>query len=165
MTKQTRAMILIFVLSIVPQGAFAESKPLEVKWNELPALIGGHRVALELTNGVTVKGEAVAVREDAILVDVASAVTGYPKGNGQVPRASVGLIALERSRGGWGRTLGTVVGVIGGLAIGGYVAGTATDSAGAAIPTFIGIASGISVGGYFAGKSLDRRVTRIRVVP
>lgn len=153
-TEKIRALFLITLLCVGQKGALAESKPLEVKWSELATLIGGHRVALELTDGLTVKGEVVAVREDAILLDVSSAARGYARGSGSIPRGSVGLINLQRTRGGWGRTMGTVIGVMGGLGVGGYVAGRATSSAGAAIPTFLGIASAISLVGSPPAESL-----------
>jgi len=165
MTEKFRAVFLITLLCVGQKGALAESKPLELKWNELAPMIGGHHVALVLTDGTTVKGEVAAVREEAILMNVSSAVSGYAKGNGSIPRSSLALINLERRRGAWGRTMGTVIGVLVGLAVGGYVAATKTNSAGAGIPVFLGIASGISVAGYFAGRGLDKQVTQIKVVP
>jgi hypothetical protein len=165
MNQKIRAVFLVALLCVGQKAARAESKPLEVKWSELAALIGGHHVVLELTDGVIVKGEVAAVREDTILMDVSSAVKGYAKGNGSIPRASIGLIDLERTRGAWGRTMGTVIGVLGGLTVGGYVAATKTNSAGAGIPVFLGIASGMSLGGYYAGRGLDKRVTHLKVVP
>jgi hypothetical protein len=165
MTQKIRAVFFVTLLCAGQKGVRAEAKPLEMKWSELAPLIGGHHASLVLTDGTTVKGEVVAVREDAILMDVSSAVKGYAKGNGSVPRSSLALIDLERTRGAWGRTMGTVIGVLGGLTVGGYVAATSTNSAGAAIPIFLGIASGVSVAGYYAGRGLDKRVTHIKVVP
>ena len=164
MNEKLRAVFLITLLCAGQKAVLAESTPLEMKWSELAPLIGGQRVALVLTDGITVKGEVIAVREEAILLDVSSAVRGYAKGNGAVPRSSLVLINLERRRGGWGRTIGTVIGVLTGLTVGGYAAAK-TNSAGAGIPTFLGVASGISVAGYYAGRELDKRVTHIRVVP
>lgn len=57
------------------------------------------------------------------------------------------------------------VGVLSGVVVGGYVAATATDSAGAGIPTFLGIAGAASVGGYIIGREVDKRTTLIKVVP
>jgi hypothetical protein len=149
-----------------PSSAVAASNPLEVKWNELAALIAGHRVELVLLEGRQVRGEAIAVRESALLMDVKdSDANGYPKGNAAVPRASINVIKLERSRGTWGRSMGTVLGVLTGASVGGYVAATTAQSAGAAIPIFVGIASATSLAGYYTGRQLDRRFTMIKVVP
>jgi hypothetical protein len=60
--------------------------------------------------------------------------------------------------------MGTVVGVLTGLVLGGYTA-SHTNSAGAGIPVFLGIASGVSIAGYYTGKELDLRITLIKIVP
>jgi hypothetical protein len=165
MTKQLQVLLLIALLCSTPQGARAESKPLEMKWGELAALIGGHHAALLLTDGTTVKGEVVAVREEEILMDVSSAVKGYPKGSGSVPRTSLVSIDVVRTRGAWGRTMGTVIGVLGGMTFGGYLAVKGDHSPGAGLATFLGVASGVGIAGYYTGRALDRRVTRVKIVP
>jgi outer membrane lipoprotein SlyB len=107
------------------------------------------------------------VREEALVMDVrgTSNAKAYPKGSATIPRASVTLIQVERRRGSWGRKLGTVVGVLSGLVLGGYVVAKTTNSDGPAIATFLGIASAGTVGGYYVGKELDRQVTLIKIVP
>ena len=89
----------------------------------------------------------------------------YPKGSGSIPRNMVSIIKLERTRGSWGRSIGTVIGVMAGLVVGGYVTYVATDSAGTGIPVFLGVASATAVGGYYAGRGLDKRTTLIKIVP
>jgi len=167
MTSKLQAAILIALLLAVQSSGFAETKALELKWNELAPLVVGHRVELTLTGGAKVKGEAVVVREDNLMMDVAgsSGAKPYPKGSAAIPRDQVSLIKVERTRGSWGRSMGTVIGVLSGIVVGTYVAVVSTDSAGAAIPLFLGIASGAAVGGYFAGRGIDRKVTLIRIVP
>lgn len=165
-THRLRAVLLIALLAS-PRAGFAQVKPLEVKWSELTALVTGHPVTLTLTDGTFVKGEAVAIREDAILMDVSTAVKGYAKGSGSVPRNSVVLIDLQRTRGSWGRTLGTVIGVLGGISLGAYVDARNlwNISAGQATGTFVGIAAAGAVAGYFTGRAIDKRVTHLKIVP
>jgi hypothetical protein len=165
MIDKIRPALLVALLLVGQTSAFAEAKPLEMKWNELAPMIGTHRVGLILTDGLIVKGEVVAVREDSILLDVSSPVKGYTKGNGSVPRASLAMIDLERRRGAWGRTMGTVLGALGGMGLGGYVAAKKADGVGTGIGVFVGIAAGASVAGYYIGRNLDKRVTHIKVVP
>jgi hypothetical protein len=157
-------MGLLLLLCFAPQTVLAESKPLELRWTELAPLIGGQRVEVLLNDGLKIKGEVIAVRDDTILLDVASAAKGYPKGNGTVARGSLMQINLERRRGAWGRSLGTVFGILTGMTVGGYAAAH-TDSAGAAIPTFLGVSTAIGTGGYYLGRAIDRRITKIRLVP
>ncbi|MEO5926986.1 MAG: hypothetical protein ABIR70_24435 [Bryobacteraceae bacterium] len=164
MTSYVRLIGLLTLVCLGQQSMLAESKPLEMRWNELAPLISGQRVEMVMNDGAKVKGEVVAVREDTILLDVSSATKEFTKGNGSVPRAALAQINLERRRGGWGRTLGTVIGVLTGLTVGGYAAAHA-DSAGVGIPVFLGLSSAIGVGGYYAGRQLDRRITKIHIVP
>ena len=167
MTSPFRATALILLLCACHMLVLAESRPLELKWGELSAIIVGHRVQLVLPDATAIKGEAIAVREEALVMDVkgTSNAKAYPKGSASIPRASVTLIQVERRRGSWGRRLGTVVGVLSGVVVGTYVAAVTADSAGAGIATFLGIASAGTVGGYYVGKELDRQVTRIKIVP
>jgi hypothetical protein len=163
-TQKLRSIGLLTLLCVGQQAALADSKPLELRWTELAPLIGGQRVEVLLNDGLKVKGEVIAVRDDTILLDVASAVKGYPKGNGTVARGSLMQINLERRRGAWGRSLGTVFGILTGMTVGGYAAAH-TDSAGAAIPTFLGVSTAIGTSGYYLGRAIDRRITKIRIVP
>jgi hypothetical protein len=160
--------VLPIALLMVPGIGLARAKPLEVRWNELAPMVTGHVVTLTLTDGMQVKGQAVAVREDALLLNVSSPVPGYEKGNGSVPRGSVVSIDVKRERGIGGRALGTVVGALGGMGLGAWVDArnnvlrhTVGEDAG----TFIGIAAGGAMAGYFAGRAIDNKVTHIRVVP
>lgn len=132
----------------------ADRKPIQLKWSELPPLIQGRQVEIKLPDGATLKGEAVVVREDDIVI-----------GNTTVPRASLTLIKLERQHGSWGRHLGTILGSLTGIVVGGYLAGTVTHSAGSEIPLFLGVASAGTVGGYYLGRAVDHRTTWITVLP
>jgi len=155
---------LIVLLCAGQTSGLAESKPLELKWPELAPLIQGHRIQLTLA-GAQLRGRPVVVREDALVMDVRSASGGksFQKGSVTIPRESVTLIKLERSRGDGGKKLGTVIGVLSGL--GGYVTARANASSGVSIPLFLGLAAGFTVGGYHAGRGIDRRETLIRIVP
>ena len=167
MIPSFRAIGLVLLLCACHVLVLAESRPLELKWGELSPIIGGQRVQLVLPEGTAIKGEAIAVREEALVMDVkgTSNAKAYPKGSATIPRGSVTLIQVERRRGSWGRKLGTVVGVLSGVVLGGYVAAVTADSAGAGIATFLGIASAGTVGGYYVGKRLDKQVTLIKIVP
>jgi hypothetical protein len=142
-------------------------RPLELKWAELAPVIAGHVIELIAPGGARVRGEVVAVRDDALVLDVSHSSDGnvYPKGSASIPRASVKELTVERSRGSAGKNLGTIIGVIAGVIAGGYIAGTTADSAGVGIPLFIGLASAFTVAGYYVGKSGDKKTTAIHVVP
>ena len=160
------ACFLIVVLCVAQESAVAQSKPLELKWNELASMIVGHHVEVSLPGNGTVSGEAIAVRQDTLVIDVtkSSGPKAYSAGSAEIPRTDIGVIKLRRTSGSWGRTLGTVIGVVAGLGGGGYAA-SRTDSGGAAVGVVVAVTSAAAVGGYYAGRSLDRRVTLIRLVP
>jgi hypothetical protein len=153
-TSLSRVPAVFALLHSAQTASFAGSKPVELKWSELAPMIQSRRVELTLVDGVKLKGKTVVVREDSIVLE-----------NASVPRSSVSLIKLEKARGSWGRRLGTVIGVVSGLVVGGYVTAVATNSAGAGIPLFLGMASGVTLGGYYIGREIDRRTTLIKVVP
>ena len=158
------AMLVSFCL--VLGNVQAETRPLELKWGELAPTVQGHPVELTLAGGVKVTGEVAAIREDAMVLDVSktSDAKAYPKGNASVPRSSIQLLKLKRAAG-WGRTLGTTLGVLSGITVGGYAAGSTQKDAGPAIAVFLIVAGAISVGGYYLGKQADQRATTIRIVP
>jgi hypothetical protein len=158
------ASLVVSSAPLAPQTSSEASRTgaLSLRWNELAPVIQGQRVAVSLTDGRTVRGEVMAVRDDALVVDISR---GSVPGDGTIPRASVTTIRLKRTPGGWGRHLGTVLGVLSGLVIGGWVTAETTDSAGTGIPLFLGVASAMTVGGYYAGKQLDQKETVIQVVP
>lgn len=167
MTKHTNLTALIAVTCLIPVSMLAESSPVELRWNELASMIVGHQVEAVLADGAVLSGEAVTVRETALVMDVKE-VHGaheYQRGSATIPRAEVTLIKVQRTRGSWGRSMGTVVGVLSGVSVGSYVAAFHTSSASAGIPTFVGMASGMSLSGYYIGRQLDRRLTLIRIIP
>ena len=89
MTSLLRVSAIFALLCSSQTASFAESKPVELKWSELSRLIQNRRVELMLVDGTKLKGEAVVVREDSIVV-----------GNASVPRASVSLIQAGKSHAG-----------------------------------------------------------------
>jgi hypothetical protein len=167
MTSPFRSIGLVLFVWACPQAVLAEKKPLELKWGEILPVAGGQRVQMVFPDGTALKGELVTVREDALVMDVKSTSNkeAHPKGSAAIPRASVTLIRVERRRGHWGRSVGTTVGVIAGVVLGGWVAIEATDSVAAGVSTFIGIAAAGTAGGYFAGREIDKEVTMIKIVP
>ena len=165
MTSTIRIALLMALLGWCRVSGLAESKPMELRWNELAPLIVGHRVEVVLTEGPKIKGEIISVREDGLVMDVTSRAKGYEKGSASISRSAVNLIKVERTRGSWGRTMGTVIGVMSGVVLGAYVGAKIDAPVGAAIPVFLGTASAASLAGYFAGREIDRRATWIRVIP
>ena len=158
------AAFLLLVLAGQPQ-VFAASTPVELKWDELNSAIYSQRIELRLP-GATIRGDVAAVRTDALVLDVKKTSDSkvFPKGNAVIPRSDVTLLKVE-SRGSHWRVLGTVLGVLGGVVVGGYIAAKTASDAGPGIAIFLGSASAITVAGSMAGHNLDKHTRVIRVVP
>src|SRR4051794_15270586 len=122
MTSLSRVPAVVVLLYSAQTASFAGSKPVELRWSELAPLIQNRRVELTLVDGSKLKGEAVVIREDSVVLQ-----------NAAVPRGSVSQIKFEKQRGSWGRKLGTTIGILSGVVLGGYVAAVSADSAGAVI--------------------------------
>jgi len=161
---------VVFLLTLLLPGqssAFAASTPVELKWSELNTAIYGQSVELTLPGAFKIRGEVVAVRDDALVLDIrrTSDARAFPKGNAVVPRASVTLLKLEQQRGSHWRAMGTVIGVLGGVVVGTYIAAKTASSPGPGIAIFIATASAASIAGNVAGGAADRKTRLIRIVP
>jgi hypothetical protein len=166
MTVLNCAATLACALCFAP-AVQASASQLELKWNELGPVIAGHQVKLVLPGGAEIQGEAIAVREDTLLLNVkkTSDRKSYPKGQDAIPRASVTTLQIETIRGSGGRTIGVIVGALGGLILGGDLVAHTAHSEPAAISSFLGISAGSAIAGYYAGKASDRRVTTVKILP
>jgi len=147
-------------------NAIAAPAPLELRWNELNAAVYGRIVELTLPGAVTIKGEVAAVREDGLVLDVkkTSNAKALPKGNAVIPRGSVTLLKLEKRGGSNWHTIGTVMGVLSGVVVGGYLAGKTSLDAGPVIAVFLGTTAALTAVGERAGNAADHRTSLIRIV-
>ena len=157
--------ILMCALCAAP-NALASSSQLELQWSDLGPTVAGHRVQLVLPDGARIQGQVVVVRDDALVLNVnkTSNSQSHPKGQQVVPRASVSTLQLESNRGS-GKTMGVIVGALGGLILGGDLVAHAARSEAAAVPAFFGISTASTLAGYYIGKAHDRQATIIRIVP
>ena len=148
-------------------SAIAATPPAEIRWNELAALIVGHRVSVSLPGGGTVEGEALSVRDDSLVLDIGRTTDSnrYPRGQTPIPRAAVTELRLSERRSSGGRILGTVVGAIGGMVAGGEIAAHGTRSEGAIVGSFTATAVAGTVAGYFVGRTVDRRTRLLHIAP
>ncbi len=155
--------LFAFGLGLIRADASAE--PAEIRWNELATLIVGHRVSIPLAGGVVVEGDALSVRDQALMLDIGrtSDSRQYPKGQAAIPRESVTELRFVEHRGSGGRILGTAVGALVGLVVGGEIAFRGPNSEAVGISTFTASAVACTVAGYYAGKSSDRHSRWLRI--
>ena len=97
----TRVLGGLTALIVLLTGNLAAAPlPLELKWTELAPLISGRIVTLTEPGGATITGGIAAIREDMLVMDVmkSSDVKAFPKGNANIPRASVNLLEVQELR-------------------------------------------------------------------
>ena len=157
---------LVLSIALVSSAVQAESKPVDLKWSELGSLVTGHFVEFTTKDGVKLAGDVVSVRPDELVLDAkrTSDAKQFPKGGATVPQASIDTLRLIRTKGRAGRAIGTTLGVVSGLTLGGYAAvQTGGDSAAGTIATFLVVAGVTTVAGHFIGRAADSTVTTIHI--
>lgn len=161
-----RACTLFAAIALLNHTAAAANE-VQLRWTELGAIAIGHDVRLALPGGTVLRGEVQAIRDDSLVMVVTktSDKKAFPKGQNSIPRTSVTVVEIMKVRGIGGRVIGTTTGVIGGLIISGEIIAHSNVSEGPATAVLLVGTVGTIVAGYFAGRLLDRRVTRIRVIP
>lgn len=169
MIRRSLAVAMAFGL-LMQDAAFAQqaptlnSKQVRITWEELPALVIDRKISTTLPDGTRLEGEALAVRPEALVLDVykTSNKQLHPKGQTEVPRAAVGEVRVIRVR---GPVMRIVLGILGGIggAYGSIGLGLLTDSLGVLVPAvLLGIPLS-AIAGYYAGKLLDTSTTRLLI--
>jgi hypothetical protein len=95
------SLALSFILFAGASAGALAASVQELRWSELAPLVAGKRVEISLVDGSRVKGEALAVRDDTLVMDIrgSSGPTRFSKGQGRVPQTQVNLIKVERESG------------------------------------------------------------------
>lgn len=168
MKRSPRTLLMLgnALFLLVPFPCSASPKELQLRWSELPPFVLRQKVRLVLPNGVSIEGSAVAVRSDALVIDVwrTTDAKAYPKGPNEIPRSLVSFLRVTERRGTVGRPLGAVAGALIGadLASRAAIGGRLGPQAGLA--AVFGGATLVSIAGHYLGSKIDNRTTSIRVV-
>lgn len=148
--------------------ANADSRPLQLSWNELDSHIAGKKIALVLADGIAIEGKDAAVQAGGLRLNITK--TGdrkrHPKDSQLIPRQLVTFLRATEFR-----HLARIIVPVAAVA----VVAAVTVSAGSGISEGVGIVVvpaagaaggvGAAIGGYYAGKAMDKRETEIRVIP
>jgi hypothetical protein len=167
--RQIVAVLAVFAL-LAPEAATAgpatPKPPVEITWNELGDLAVARRIRTNLPGGTRVEGEVLAVRPNSLVLDITRSSDRklYPRGQAEIPRAGIEQVWLLRDGPPVFRVLLAV-----GSGVGGYLGiayGTwLTDSLAFAVTGLVLLLPLSIIGGYYAGKAIDRRSTRIQILP
>jgi hypothetical protein len=134
----------------------ASGKQVELQWSELGSFIAARQIKAVLKDGTYVKGRALAVNPDALILD--------KKGRTSIPRESLSTISFTETKGVAGRITLTLVGTLACGVAAGYVGIQAAGSGGLGA-ALAGVTAACGVGGYYAGRAIDRRTTLIKILP
>lgn len=171
-TVQTAAVLILVaaaMLTALPSQLAAQSRLIQLRWEELEPLVSGNEVEFTLPAGARLRGDVISVGADSLMMKVekTSDKRTYPKGPLSIPRSSISSLDMT-TRTIRGRVLGTTIGVglgalLGtGLAIGGCWEGC--NNPGAMTAAGVGIGFGIGALGHFLGRRADIHVTTVRIV-
>jgi hypothetical protein len=169
MIRQSLAVAVAFGL-LLQDAAFAQQAPtlnsrqVQITWEELSALVIDRKISTTLPDGTRLEGDALAVRPEALVLDVQKTSNRklHPRGQTEVPRPAVSEVRVIRLR---GPVMRIVLGFLGGIggAFGATALGFVTDSLGVLLPmVFLGIPLS-AVAGYYAGKLADTHTTRLLI--
>ena len=169
MIRQSLAVAVAFGL-LLQDAAFAQqaptlqSKHVQVTWEELSALVIDRKISTTLPDGTRLEGEALAVRPEALVLDVhkTSNQKLHPKGQTEVPRMAVSEVRVIRLGGPFMRIIGGFLGGIGAAAAAGAL-GYVIDSLAVMLPLLLVGIPLAAVAGYYAGKLVDTHTTRLLI--
>ena len=166
-------ILSMVAVSLAMSGSMLGSEPekrLQARWSELKKLIGGKKVALQLSDGARVEGRVKRVKESSIVLWVKRS-SDYPKGQGEIAREAVSRIeALDVNANLVARrakkaalTVGAAVGALVGTVALFLVAGPDEGSGAPAIWGGIAIGAAVAVLMNVPQRSMD--VTHIEIIP
>src|SRR5438270_10270081 len=111
---QTAWLLLLITMMItaVPGQLAAESKVIQLRWEELSPIISGKEVEFVLPDGTLLHGDIINVEADSLAINVkkTSDKTNHPKGPTSVARSSISALDVTKTTI-HGRVIGTTVGV------------------------------------------------------
>jgi hypothetical protein len=150
--KRILALLLAFC-------CLASAAEREVHWSDLDRLIKGKEVVLRLQEGKQVKGRAVAVSTDSILVQTST-------GQRSVPRRALREARIRRRADHKWRMVGALIGAGAGAAVAiPILSETHNEGSGRYDGAAAGLMVGLAALGYLAGWSVDRNGDILRVLP
>lgn len=131
-----------------------------VHWSDLSRVIGGKEVVVRLAEGKQMKGSAVSIEGESLVIE-----TG--KGRREsIPRSSLREIRLSRKVGYKWRLVGTAIGAGIGIAASlPVLRETHNEGSSRYDAVAAGLIGGLAVLGYLAGWSADKKGELIRVLP
>lgn len=167
----TRPTLALVLLACTTGAAVAESQsqadPRELRWEELPRVVMGRKVAAVLDDGTRLEGKVRRVNPASLVLDIAktSDPQAYPKGPNTIPCEAVSTLQLNQRR--W-RIAATLIGLGAGVGAGWIPAllmcGQPDSGTACTWLAWIAISGVSALVSYVGGSDADRRASRVRRV-
>ena len=153
-------------------GSMLGSEPqkrLQARWSELKKLIGGGKVALQLSDGARVEGRVKMVTEVSIVFRAkkSSEPADYPKGKIEIGRENVSRIEVRGLRGNREQQVGATIATFLGALLGSFYVVTEAGSDGS-----MTVAQGMAIVGIPIGAAVlvyralaPKALTIIEILP
>ncbi len=156
------------VSRIVQQNPQSGRNSTLFAWSSLPGRVEGKKVSVILADGVEIKGKAISVTPDGLLMKISKTPDSerFPKGQTLVPRSLIHQVQLKELRSVLWRTIGITAGGVLGLFA--YFLYAISDSRlsvsdSRRMMESMLVVTGGAVAGYFLGKRADQEDTLIRI--
>ena len=122
--RRILGMVAVFLAMSGSTLGSDPEKRLQVRWSELKKLIGGKKVALQLSDGARVEGRVKKVTEPSLVLKVkkSSEPADYPKGKIEIPRETVSRIEVRGLKENKAMRVGATVGTFAGTLFGSMAA-------------------------------------------
>ncbi len=165
------AFLSTVLLASFPHHSIAKTNEIELHWNELSGVAVGKDIDLRLTDGARVQGELLVVRPDALSIDVSKTSNKaiYPKGQRDIPRASVSTFEMRRLKTARWRVVGTASGVVAGIitatGVGVLLCHRSFNCGAGAVLGGLGADVGVAILGNRLGHEGDMQRTVVKIIP
>ena len=167
-----RGILGVVAVFLAMSGSMLGSEPeirLQARWGELKKLIGGKKVALQLSDGARVEGRIRKVIPTSLdfKVTKSSESAAYPKGEIQIQRETISRIEVRGLTGNTGRQVGAAVGTFAGTLIASFVAiRIAMGERGGAVAPGVAVVAIPTAAAVLVYRALaPKKVTLIEILP
>jgi hypothetical protein len=168
-------VVAAFLFSLTPNILLARPpETLALRWSELPPVLTGRQISVQLTDGETVEGRYSSLQADALSMEVSktSDPAKHPQGAASLARPELTQITVKRHRGSTGRTIGLIAAAAISVAVA-VVLGAIVNNEGGSSSAALGVAGATAGGafgiGYLVGWLADYAGSRpelvVRIIP
>jgi hypothetical protein len=169
-------VVAAFLFSLTPNILLARPPELlALRWSELPPVLMGRQISVQLPDGATVEGRYSSLQAGALSMEVSktSDPAKHPQGAASLARPELTQITVKRHRGSTGRTIGLIAAAAISVAVAVVLGAIVNNEGGSSSTAVLGVAGATAGGafgiGYLVGWLADYAGSRpelvVRIIP